>query len=191
MLRHAVSATKLVKQFIDDDAAVAAVEFAVALPFLILLLLGSIDLTYGVSASRKVNLASSTASDLVAQVESVDDAYLKNSFMATSAIMKPFDDSKMEVVISSIVVDDKKKVTVAWSKSKNKTKLPRAKGSPFPLEEDLKSPGSSLVVAEVYYDYVPVIGFFFKDVWNFTERTYARPRIASEGTGVTCSATGC
>lgn len=53
--------------FLSDRRGVAAVEFALILPVMMLLYLGSVTLTKGMMASRKVTLVARALSDLAAQ----------------------------------------------------------------------------------------------------------------------------
>ena len=124
-------------EFFQNDTGVAAVEFALVLPVILLLMLGATDVTEAVSARRKVTLVANTAADLIGQVSEVDNGYLNNVFMATSAVGAPLNASNMTVVITSVVVDSKGIATVAWSQGKNKA--PRVAKAAFPLANDLKS----------------------------------------------------
>ena len=87
------------RRFADDRSATAAVEFALILPFLVLLMLGFIDLTDGVNARRKVTLSASTVSDLVARVKDVDNGYANSVLSAGSAILAPLEDPGHDVSV--------------------------------------------------------------------------------------------
>ncbi len=83
-----------------DDRGVAAVEFALLLPLMITLYIGSTEITQGVLASRKMAILSRSLSDLVAQQPSgitspcttagLCDTTMTSIFSAASAIMSPF-----------------------------------------------------------------------------------------------------
>lgn len=88
-----------------DKSGVAAVEFALILPFMLLLYLGTAELTYGLMANRKMTLVARTLSDLTAQTSAtsgITDAEITSIFTAASAIMSPYDPAPLRMSISSI-----------------------------------------------------------------------------------------
>ncbi|MGO4387386.1 TadE/TadG family type IV pilus assembly protein [Microvirga sp. 2YAF29] len=178
-----------VARFLSNDDGVAAIEFAIILPVMLLLSMGAIELTDALAARRKVTLASSALSDLIAQQRDVDGTYASNALTAVSMIMEPFSSEGLGSVVSSIVVDKDGKAKVAWSLARGKTSL--RKGDPYILPNDLKVANSSVVIAQVGYSHSPMIGYALTGTINMSEITYARPRVASQISGVTCSASGC
>lgn len=83
-----------------DNRGVAAVEFALLLPLMVTLYLGSTEITQGVLASRKMAIVSRTLSDIVAQAGTAADpscsgpgmcdALMTTIFAAATSIMSPF-----------------------------------------------------------------------------------------------------
>jgi Flp pilus assembly protein TadG len=118
----------------------------------------------------------------------VDGAYANNVFQASAAIMAPYDASRLTTVVSSVVIDNNGKATVAWSLAKNAAA--HAKGSSFPLASGLKVPNSSLIVSEVSYDYKPVVGYVFGEL-QLTDTSSVPPRVTGQGNGIACTAPGC
>jgi Flp pilus assembly protein TadG len=185
----AESAPVVKARFAGDQSAMAAVEFALILPILITLLFGGIDVTEAVAARRKAVQASSTMSDLIAQAKEVTTADVNNVFTAGNAIMTPFDASRLEAVVSSVQVDANKVARIVWSQGRNASA--HAKGNTFTLPDTLLIANSSLVVAEVVYNFRPVIGTEIVGTIRMPKVTYALPRVASKATGVPCKWTGC
>jgi Flp pilus assembly protein TadG len=187
---HAMSMVyrRSARRFFRNDTGVAATEFALIVPVILLLLLGSTDLTEAVSARRKVVLVANTAADLIAQVTEVDGTYLNNVFMSSTAVGTPLDARKLAVVISSVTVNGNGTATVLWSQGKNKP--PRVARSAYPLPEDLKS-AKTFVVAEVQFEFTPIIGHAVTGSLNFSETAYATPRPSEAAqNGVRCTS-GC
>jgi Flp pilus assembly protein TadG len=176
-------------RFAQATSGMAAVEFALTLPFLVTLMFTGIDITDAVSARRKAVTASSTISDLISQAKEVYDADVQNAFTAGTAIMAPFNASAFTAVVTNITMDATGAPKVAWSKGYN---VPgRPVGSSVTIPTKLQAPNSSLVMAEVTYSYKPLVGSSFVGSIVMPKQTYAMPRVASKSTGVPCKWTGC
>lgn len=177
------------KRLSKATSGMAAVEFALTLPFLVALLFTGIDVTEAVSARRKAVTASSTISDLISQAKEVNDGDVQNAFTAGTAIMTPFNSTNFSAVISNVTMNATGAPAVAWSKGHNAAE--RAKGSAINIPTELKAPNSSLVVAEVTYTYKPMVGYKLTGDILMPKITYAMPRVASKATGVPCKWSGC
>lgn len=88
--------------FIKDSKAVAAVEFAFIAPILLLLFVGTIEVSFLVAVDRKLSRTASTIADLVTQDTAADAATLNNFLGATERIMYPYVRRIPCVVISTI-----------------------------------------------------------------------------------------
>ncbi|MBD3756003.1 MAG: pilus assembly protein, partial [Gammaproteobacteria bacterium] len=102
-----------------DNRGVAAVEFALILPFMIILLIGMAETTTGLNQNRKVNQVASSIGDIVAREITVTKASLQDIMAARNYIMMPYDASGMTVVVASVSFDKDKKATVDWSADQN------------------------------------------------------------------------
>ena len=83
---------------------VAAVEFSLLLPLMLMLYLGSAETTQAVMSGRKAALAVKTLSDLVSQQAAntiMTDSTMGNIFDAAAAIMQPFQSSQAVTGTSS------------------------------------------------------------------------------------------
>ena len=68
------------QQFSKDEKGVSAVEFALILPLMIVLLFGVIELSSLLTVDRKMTSVTSTVADLVAQDNIVDTGELENLY---------------------------------------------------------------------------------------------------------------
>ena len=181
-LHTMTSETNNISIFSSDADGAAAVEFALIMPLLVLLILGLIDLTEGVNARRKLVVAGSTVSDLVARVKEVDAGYARSVMAAGTAIMAPLDTSRLKIVVSSVLTDQTGRSTVAWSLGQNAG--PRPQGSDFPLPSAMKPVAGlrgAAVIAEISFSYKPILTTDFLQSLDMAQTFVAQPRIAATG----------
>ncbi|WP_158807958.1 TadE/TadG family type IV pilus assembly protein [Beijerinckia sp. L45] len=106
-----------------NTRGIASVEFAMILPVMLIIYVGSVDVTRAVMASRKGDLVSRTLSDLVGQQPTTSpttSATLGTIFSAAKAIMAPFPTSAMSLTVSALDIRAKSDgtccdVMVRWS----------------------------------------------------------------------------
>jgi Flp pilus assembly protein TadG len=160
-----------------DRRGVSAIEFAMIAPILILLYVGIVEVGNLLTIYRRTAAVASTAADLTAQAKSVTTADLDDIVKASGAILTPYPTSSLKIVLSSVVADDKNVGEVAWSYGSNAA--PRGKDTVYPVPAGLTQPNSSVIVAEVTYDYKPTLGLkeiFKPDQLQMKRVFYARPR---------------
>jgi Flp pilus assembly protein TadG len=163
-----------------DEQGVSAVEFAMLLPLMLTMYLGTVEISQGISADRKVTLTTRSVADLVSQVSSINNADMSNSLNAAATVMAPFSSSNLKVVVSSVTIDSTGKATVAWSDTLNGTA--RAKGSTVTLPTALNIANSSLIFSEVQYAYTPTIGYLISGTLTLKDQIYMRPRLSDSVT---------
>jgi Flp pilus assembly protein TadG len=165
-----------------DERGVSAVEFAMLLPLMLTMYLGTVEVSQGIGASRKLSLTTRAVADLVSQVSSINNADMTNSLNAAATVMAPYSTSNLKVVVSSVTIDSTGKATVAWSEQLNSTA--RAKGSTITLPTALNVANSSLIFSEVQYDYKPTIGYIISGTISLKDQIYMRPRLSDQVTRV-------
>ena len=184
---------------------VAAVEFAFILPLMLLIYLGSAEVTQALMASRNATLVARTLADLIAQQANgvnVTDTELSQAFSAANAVMAPFSTASLKMTITSVNIVPSSGTGSSggfvaqpeWSAAAaspsngplrpctNLTAAPDAAApTPITLPQDLYSKGS-LIVADVSFTYTPPFGAnFFKSVGlpagiTYSHSAYMRPR---------------
>jgi Flp pilus assembly protein TadG len=165
----------------SDKSGIAAVEFAMLLPLMLTLWLGSVELSQGIAADRKVTLTARTISDLVSQVTSLSATDMANSLSAATAVMAPFPTGNLKATVSSVVIDANSKATVGWSCTYNG--VARSKGSAVTLPAALLVANTSLIWSEVQYTYTPAIGYVVTGTLTLKDQIYMRPRLSDTITG--------
>lgn len=170
-------------------AGVAAVEFALILPFMVLIYLGMVEVTFGVNVDRKVTILSRTIGDLTGRVQNVNDADLETIFGASLSVIAPFDSDGVRMRLSSVNIRDNNgepEARVCWSDGRNMSA--RAPNEVIPVPDGFNTPGTSFILAEVEKLYTPMFGHALTGSINLTERTPWPVRNVSEvaRSGVSC-----
>jgi Flp pilus assembly protein TadG len=166
------------RSFVKDRRGLAAIEFALIAPVMILIYLGGLELSQGIALKRMVALTASTVTNLVAQYTTISaSTQMPDILDASSQVLAPYPASKATVTISAIQIDNAGKATVAWSQSLNGT--PRPTGELMTVPAALDVPNTTILFGETSYDYTPVIDFL--DQGNFTlySSIYMYPRASS------------
>jgi Flp pilus assembly protein TadG len=161
----------------DQDGS-AVVEFALILPFLLLLFLGSIEASSLITVDRRVNVISGTLGDLVARSEdSIAATTITDYFTAAQNIIYPYPAGDLEQRVSFVEVAADGTTKVLWSCAYNGATA-RTVNSAYTLPTKMNelSRGGWIVASETRYAYTPVLGVIFDDVFNLTSESFYLPR---------------
>ncbi|KJC39418.1 pilus assembly protein TadG [Bradyrhizobium sp. LTSP885] len=179
------------RRFARDRRGLAAVEFALILPLMLLLFFGTVEFSSGVAVDRKVTLMARTLSDLTSQSISVADSDLTNFFSAAVGIMTPYDPSPTQATLSEIYIDTTLTAKIIWTKAATissgatqatLTTSSRSVGDNVTsiIPPALLISQTSLIFSEVKYKYVPTVGYVMaKAGITLSDVAYTRPRQAN------------
>lgn len=163
-----------------DRSGIAATEFAVIVPIMMVLFFGVVEFSTAVAVNRKVTIVARTLSDLVSQNASINDIQLTNIFTAGTVVMTPYSSPPyspltLHKTISELWVDPATHTAkVQWSQGY----APRGIGSLVTVPTALVVDGSYLIYSEVQYLYTPTVSFGLMAASgvNLTDVSYTRPR---------------
>ncbi|MCF6322129.1 MAG: pilus assembly protein [Rhizobiaceae bacterium] len=182
----------LTSRFRKNCEGVAALEFALIAPIMIMLFVGTLEVSAAVSVNRKVSRISSVVGDLVTQSSALNGTDIANIMDASSDIMQPYANS-VKIRITGINIESGN-ATVAWSCESNWTKA--VLNSPYDVPATIKIDGSFLVAARVQTNYQPMVGWarysasagisFDSTAVTMDEEIFLRPRV-----GLVVDVVGC
>ena len=197
---------RLLGRFRRDTEAVAAVEFALIVPFLITLYLGSMEAAGLFTVDKRINSISATIGDLIGQWDPADGEIktteLTNYMDASKGILAPYTTTGLKIVVSLVkVIKTSGATNVLWSKA-NAAGTAKAEDNPYAdlpatteMNKLIAKDGGCVVAAEVIYSYTPLLGTVFKTAVNFKHTNYFLPRFGNAAPivveGETVSATAC
>lgn len=172
--------------FKRSQDGIAYLEFAIALPFLLALFLGAVEVTRYIIIAQKVEKATVTVSDVVAQSNSITTDQLDQLVEAASQIMLPYTfQDKGYVIISSVTKDGSSPPFVNWQYAGGGTWVQSSQvGSagttalwvPFDLEDK-----ENIIIAEVFYNYSPILDNGLIDIDMIYKVATFKPRLGTLG----------
>lgn len=173
------------RPFKKNEKGVAALEFAIILPLMMSMWLGTFEITQSIAASRRVTLVSRTIADLTSRADKVNATDISTIFGASKAVFSPLDSTQLKMILTSVKRTGGQD-RVVWSKvpSGQSTPGPYAAGTTFTLPNNiLAAENESVIVAEVTYPYQPISQWITMPVAiDLGQKTYMIPRVKTEVT---------
>ncbi len=157
--------------FARDRRGMAATEFALLLPLLIVLFFGVVEGSDALSKSRRVTLAANTLADLAAQETTLLESAADSLFVGVEEIIN-VDGAAMNIRLVSVILEDTDgdgtpdAPTVHWSYD-NTGGAPYVPGDVYSKLPNpaLLDADTSIVVGEIFYPYQsPFSGYIFSNI---------------------------
>ena len=202
LLAEKLRKSGLFSRFLKDKSAVAMVEFAMLLPLIMIMTLGSFEVGRYALLTQKLDRISATMADLVARAEALSATEMDNLFNSTDHLAQPFDFTGAGMVIVTsvlgrdgmdpIIIGQRSKGTITGASSKigsdgGSATLPTVftDGDGQTLAE-----GEGLIVSEVFYNYAPFFAgdggkLLPMDLFNGStmyRQAFFRPRLSERTT---------
>jgi len=183
-----------VRRFLTDRSGVAALEFALIVPLLLMLYFVTMEVSQAIETNKKVGRVASMAADLVTQQQDIYKADVEGIMRIGESTLQPYNRSVPSITLTAIEVTDETtpKVLVVWSRKlvNGSFSAGPAKGTPTTIPDALKIKGSFLVRAESSLAYAPVITWTAQqkttlgltsafDGISMKETYYLRPRMST------------
>ncbi|HEV2650454.1 MAG TPA: TadE/TadG family type IV pilus assembly protein [Rhizomicrobium sp.] len=169
------------RRFASTQSGLAAIEFALILPVMVLLFIGAVQFTDYALCEQKVVKLASTAADLVTQGDVHDADTMTNVWQALNAVVYPYTPGGIKIVVSGLQYSNATRDKVSWGVASGGAS-PRAARSLMAVPDGISLPNTSttgdiLVVAEVTYAYKPLFGgFVMPKTVTIISTYYAAPR---------------
>lgn len=175
---------QLIRKLGKDESGIAYVEFALSLPFLMILFLGTVEVSRYLLLNQKLEKVSNTIGDVVAQASEARTSEFDELLSVTQNIMLPFRfDTNATVIISSIRRNDGI-TTVQWQYSGggqlNRESELGEPGDVATLPPDFAMfDGENTIVAEVHYDFEPLLNQDILGEQPLYKMAMFRPRLGA------------
>lgn len=166
-----------------DKRGVSALEFAFFLPLLMVILVGVAEFGRLFLATQKVQNGAFILADLAARDKTLREGDLANMFRAIDQVVAPFPfDARGRAYVSAVGVNAAGTPVVLWQRSGAGTAALAsglgAVGAQAALPGGLTlAAGETILVAEVVYDYAPLVAGQFEQ--EIRRTAYHRPRLGT------------
>lgn len=159
-----------------DRRGGAVVEFALILPFMLLLVLGAVEVISVIEAQRRVSHVAYAIADLVAQERTISATELNDIFVGGKLLMTPLSATPLGQRVASFPADHTGvlSATPDWSQEAP-TKYAGSQGLTPP--SGTTGADQSVIVADVSYTYTPFVHWVLPTTFTFQKRAVLRPRV--------------
>jgi Flp pilus assembly protein TadG len=178
--------TAILRRFTASTRAVAAIEFAMIMPVLLILFLSSFDAGNAIAIYMKVRAATYTLAAITNQygdgsaVSAISNTDMTAITGATGAVLAPYSNTPTVIVISQIKATSASQAVVSWSYTVNGTALTQGSTFTLPLNFAQNSCNGTypcyVILAAVSYTYTPMFGSFMTGPVILSDSLYATPR---------------
>lgn len=199
-MRHAPKRIRrLLQSWRKDRRGAAAIEFALVVPIMLVMYLGTIEISAGVSINRKVSRVASTVADLVTQQTTVTKNDLNGILEIGESILFPYTSDQPTITITAINVKSSwpQGGKVAWARRLKDGSFDDAglnKNTNTWVPVNLRIDDTFLIRVDAELDYIPIVNWLIGDtvgtkkngvgVIEMSERYFLRPRL---GAAIDCS----
>jgi hypothetical protein len=172
-------------RLLASRAGNVAVEFALAAPVLMMLMLASAELARFVILHQKMDRVATTISDLVSRAETINETEMADIFEAIGEVASPFSLADLGVVIvTSITNPDGTGPIVSWQRSGGGAYSALshlgAEGDDAVLPEGFEvRQGETAIISEVFYDFTPFLSELIVEPQEVYRTAHHRPRLGT------------
>lgn len=188
MLSTVRNVQSFIGRFRRDAGGVAAVEFALLIPVLLLIYFGLAEFCQAFMAQRRAQHTASQVADMVARAQVITDDEIRQIMDVGSLIMQPFSEEPLSVRLTNITRDNNGVARVVWSVGIGELAEPLSGAQTVPA--GLIDNNQTIIMGETLYLYesplAPILPAateydqLLPDQLRFEGRHYLRPRLTNQ-----------
>ena len=160
-------------RFIKNLRGAVAIEFALIVPVMLIMLTGIIELSNYLMAARRVTGVAYTSADLIAQETDMNLAGFIEILEVTQLIIEPFDPTKLTMGAVSVRYHD---VTGEAYQDWHAHFRGGSVDEPESLASELGDAGESVIIVSAQFPYTPMFNIIFSDSITLSDTAVTRPR---------------
>jgi Flp pilus assembly pilin Flp len=171
--------TSAVRDFRSDVRGIAAVEFGFIAPILLVMLLGTVELTRAISIDRRFSLVTTTVADLITREEALTATDVRAIYDVAAQIMRPYDVTQLKlsiIPVAAIRTGTNVVYPLATNRPGYNGGAVPARCQAYTLTAGMLADKESLIIVEGTYTFSPLFAGFLVNGVNWTQKAFARPR---------------
>lgn len=173
----------LLERFGRAEGGVAAVEFALILPVMLLVYIGSVEASALISMDRKVQTISGAVGDLVARSDKeITATMLEDYVRVAGGILTPHPTGELQQIVTQVRVLADGTTSIVWSQGfehqASAPSLAHTPGAPYDLPDEIIDIAADqyVIVAETRYPYKPLFGIVLDQTISLYRENFYLPR---------------
>lgn len=171
------------RRFADARDGVAFLEFGLAFPLLLILLLGGVEVARYVQAAQKVDKLTHTIVDLVAQAPTISVPDMNQIMIAAQHVMTPlpFDEDGV-IIVSCVGYNDLNQLVIKWQYKGGgslirDSKIGTVNATPTLPDGFTVENRDNVIIAETYYYFEPIVNEEIVQPIDFYRTAFYLPRL--------------
>jgi Flp pilus assembly protein TadG len=172
------------RRFGADRRGVAAVEFALVVPIVIVVYVTGFEIAQAATVYRKLTDTTVQLANVTAQYTTMTSTDVANVTHASAQIMAPYSATNLSIVLSEVTTDSKGAATVTWSQQYQGKAL--ATGASVTMPTGFQAANTNYVMVQTTYSYSPTFGTSLIGPIAMSNKIFMLPRSSSS---IPC--TGC
>lgn len=179
--QNIVGSRLLARRLRRNVEGIAAVEFGLIAPVMLIMLIGTIEISRAISIDRRFGLATAMVGDLVAREEDMTADNLNAIYDIVDHVLSPYDSSKIKIAVIPVkAASDDENNTRVYAGTQNRPSLNGMSApstcSGYSLTNGLVDKGESVIVVESSYDFTPIIVNDLIGARTWTDKSVLSPR---------------
>lgn len=174
--KNVQTAADLAKRVRTNIDGIAAVEFGFIAPIMLLMLVGTAEVSRAVTIDRRFGLATSMVADLITREEDMTSANLVKIYDIIEHVLGNYDNGSMKISVIPVKANpDDASDTRVYAESTNRPPLnagvdEREIGTAYALTANMISAGATVIVVKAEYSFTPIFFnyIFGNSTWEDT-----------------------
>jgi len=176
---------QLLRNLWRQPGGTVQIEFAFALPALLVMFMGVFEVSQALIVYMKVIDVADTVSDLVAQQKQVASRDIDNCYIPGQLVMTPSAGSGLGLYVASVTFDPNTgNPSVAWEVTRggatamtNVAASAAATGLGGACQSASATPCDSVIVAQASYTYNSALSYLIQNAISMSAAVFSRPRV--------------
>jgi Flp pilus assembly protein TadG len=166
------------RRFGRQEAGMAAVEFSLILPILVMLWIGGVEVTQALSVDRRLNNLAASIGDLTARSKTLTYSDVDKIFAISPGAMFPYSTTGLQMRVSAVNIDGSQNAKVQWSRASGISAYGSQASVTSVVPSTLRVANTQIIMAEVYSTYTPAVGYVITGAMSLSDRLFFVPRLS-------------